>query len=144
MLTNASTRKGRRAETRRGNAGRCSTRHRDVGESKSGRTVVAVSLVEDGFAMASAAEMRLKLLFRLDIDVADIAVLQSVNFTREPRFVQTAGNMLAIHDGRAALNRANAAGLAAARNGRTRPTLMISAEKALANSNRAAANFARR
>ena len=94
--------------------------------------------------MASAAEMRLKLLFRLDLDVADITVLQSVNFSREPRFVQTARDVLAIHDGRAALNRANAAGLAAARNGRTRPTLMISAEKALANSNRAAANFARR
>ena len=94
--------------------------------------------------MASAAEMRLKLLFRLDIDVADIAVLQSVNFTREPRFVQTAGNMLAIHDGRAALNRANAAGLAAARYGWTRSAVMIGAEKALANSDRAAANFTRR
>jgi hypothetical protein len=142
MLTKFSTRKGRRAEARRDNAGRCSTPRR--GEGKSGRTVVAVSLVEDGFAMASATEMRLKLLFRLDLDVADIAVLYSVNFSREPRFVQTARDVLAIHDGRAALDGANAAGLAAARNGWTRPAVMIGAEKAIANSNRAAANFARR
>jgi uncharacterized membrane protein YgcG len=103
-----------------------------------------VSLVEDGFAMASATEMRLELLFRLDRDFADFAALHSVNFPREPRFVQTAGDVLAVHDGRAALDGANAAGFAAARNCRTRPAVMIGAKKALAYSNRAAADFAGR
>jgi hypothetical protein len=103
-----------------------------------------VSLVEDGFAMASATEMRLELLFRFDRYFADFAALHSVNFPREPRFVQTAGDVLAVHDGRAALDGANAAGFAAARNCRTRPAVMIGAKKALAHSNRAAADFARR
>jgi hypothetical protein len=142
MLTKFSTRKGRRAEARRDNAGRCGTRRR--GESKSGRTVVAVSLVEDGFAMASAAEMRLKLLFRLNVYVADIAVLYSVNFSREPRFVQTARYVLAIHDGRAALDLADAAAFPAARNRRARTTVMVLAEKAVANGNCTPADFARR
>jgi hypothetical protein len=142
MLTKFSTRKGRRAEARHDNAGRCGARRR--GESKSGRTVVAVSLVEDGFAMASAAEMRLKLLFRLNVYVADIAVLYSVNFSREPRFVQTARYVLAIHDGRAALDLADAAAFPAARNRRARTTVMVLAEKAVANGNCTPADFARR
>ena len=63
--------------------------------------------------MASATEMRLELLFRFDRYFADFAALHSVNFPREPRFVQTAGDVLAVHDGRAALDGANAAGLRA-------------------------------
>jgi hypothetical protein len=43
-----------------------------------------VGLVEDGFAMASASEMRLKLRFHHDRYFADFAVLHSVKFTREP------------------------------------------------------------
>jgi hypothetical protein len=55
-----------------------------------------------------------------------------------------ARNVLAVDDGRAALDLANAAGLAAARNRGTRATVMLSAQKTLADSNSASANFARR
>jgi hypothetical protein len=58
--------------------------------------------------------------------------------------VQTAGDALVVHDGRAALDGANSAGLAVAGNRRMSPLVMSGAEKALANSNLAAADFARR
>jgi hypothetical protein len=56
----------------------------------------------------------------------------------------SAQNVLAVDDGRTALDLANAAGLAAARSRETRATVMLSAQKTLTDSNRASANFARR
>jgi hypothetical protein len=55
-----------------------------------------VSLVEDGFAMAATAEMRVKLRFFLDSNVANVAVLEASNFSREAGLVTTARQVLAI------------------------------------------------
>jgi hypothetical protein len=103
-----------------------------------------VSLVEDGFAMAAAAEMSVKLRFGFYRYFADIAVLIASKFSRETRLVTTARQLLAVDDGRAAVNFEDAAALAAARNRRARTTIMVLAEKAFADSNRAPADFTNR
>jgi hypothetical protein len=102
-----------------------------------------VSLVEDGFAMAATARMRVKLRFCLDGNVANVAVLGASNFSREAGLVATARQVLAVDDGRAAVNLIDTAALAAARNRRARTTVMVLAEKAVANGNCKPADFAR-
>jgi hypothetical protein len=42
-----------------------------------------VSLIEDGFAVAATAEMRVKLRFGLYANVANLAALHSSGLTRE-------------------------------------------------------------
>ena len=75
--------------------------------------------------MAATAEMSVKLGFGLYRDFADISVLSASNFARETRFVATARQALAVEDGRAAVNFADAAALAAARNRMARTTVMV-------------------
>jgi hypothetical protein len=70
-------------------------------------------------------------------------VLSASNFARETLFVATAGQVLAVDDGRAAVNFADTAALAAAHNRRARTTMMVIAEKAVANVNCTPAYFAR-
>jgi hypothetical protein len=102
-----------------------------------------VSLVEDGFAMAATAKMRVKLRFCLNGNVANVAVLGASNFAREAGLVTTARQVLAVDDGWTALDLADAAAFPAARNRRARTTVMVLAEKAVANGNCTPADFAR-
>jgi hypothetical protein len=81
-------------ESRSDNAGSCRTRRRDVRQSEIGRTVVAVSLVEDGFAIASTAFVSTM--------ISQISQRCIPSISRKPRFKQANKDVHAVYDGRAA------------------------------------------
>jgi hypothetical protein len=134
-LTNGSARKRSRAKVQREGASRRGDSRRNFNYRESSGPIGRVSLVEDGFAMAATAEMRVKLRICLDGNVANLAVLGASSFSREAGFVATARQVLVVDDGRAAVNFADTAVLAVALNRRARTTVMVLAEKAVANGN---------